>query len=253
LSLIGDALRKTRQEAAERDSDRKGVLFSAKIAERPTRSGLGLGLVLGALIAVIATVAGGGAVWWVLSTATKEAPAAAPSSASESVTDPLSVLDDNENSQGIDPGVELASPSGPTAANVSSIDRKPHQENETAHEQTVKDDTTDRGRDARATTEAAHIDPDSVREAMPPSPASEIETGFVGKEDGADVYLMEANLGDVTLSLDFLVFRSTDSYAEINGTEVHVGGTIEGYRVKSVERDRVVLSDGRKTIVLRAP
>ncbi len=35
MSLIGDALRKTRKEAAERESDRKGVLFSARIAESP--------------------------------------------------------------------------------------------------------------------------------------------------------------------------------------------------------------------------
>ena len=64
MSLIGDALRKTRQEAAARETEAKGVLFSAKIANPPARSHLGLGLALGAVIAVAATVAGGGAVWW---------------------------------------------------------------------------------------------------------------------------------------------------------------------------------------------
>ena len=59
MSLIGDALRKARQEATERESDRRGILFSAKIADSPTRSNLGVGLALGAFIAVIATVAGG--------------------------------------------------------------------------------------------------------------------------------------------------------------------------------------------------
>ena len=66
VSLIGDALRKARQEAADRESDRKGVLFSARISDSPSRSNLGLGLALGAVIAVAATVAGGSAVWWLL-------------------------------------------------------------------------------------------------------------------------------------------------------------------------------------------
>ena len=46
MSLIGDALRKARQEASERESNRKGILFSAKINDSPTQSNLGLGLAL---------------------------------------------------------------------------------------------------------------------------------------------------------------------------------------------------------------
>jgi hypothetical protein len=80
-----------------------------------------------------------------------------------------------------------------------------------------------------------------------------LAAGFTGIEDGEEIYILEADLGDVRLSLDFLVFRAEDPFAEINGVEIHLGGTIEGYRVKSIERDRVRLSDGRRTIVLRAP
>lgn len=233
MSLIGDALRKTRQEAADRDSDRKGVLFSAKIADGPNRSGLGLGLVLGALIAVFATVAGGAAAWWVLNQRTPEPQA---SETTDSNTEP-----------DFDRRVGLAPPSASPPISAGGT----HTESEAMSEPPEGTDTPDRGRDARATTEAAPLDPVPNVVNRPQAPAP--ETGFIGKEDGINVYLMEAKLGDVTLSLDFLVFRATDPYAEINGSEVHVGGIVAGFRVKSVERDRVVLSDGRRTIVLRAP
>ena len=69
-----------------------------------------------------------------------------------------------------------------------------------------------------------------------------------------EIYILEADLGyGVSLSLDFLIYREVDPFAEINGVELHLGGTIEGYRVKAIERDRVTLSNGRRTIVLRAP
>lgn len=80
------------------------------------------------------------------------------------------------------------------------------------------------------------------------------EPGFVGTENDEEIYILEADLGNgVILSLDFLIYREVDPFAEINGVEVHLGGTIEGYRVKAIERDRVTLSNGRKTVVLRAP
>jgi hypothetical protein len=78
-------------------------------------------------------------------------------------------------------------------------------------------------------------------------------TGFAGMEGGDEVYVLEADLGDVTLSLDFLVYRATDPFAEVNGVEVHLGGTVAGFRVKDIEKDRVRLSDGHRTIVLRTP
>jgi len=80
------------------------------------------------------------------------------------------------------------------------------------------------------------------------------ESGFVGKEGDEEIYILEADLGNgVSLSLDFLIFREEDPFAEINGVELHLGGSIGGYRVKAIERDRVTLSNGRRTVVLRAP
>ena len=247
MSLIGDALRKTRQEAAERDSDRKGVLFSAKIADGPNRSGLGLGLVLGALIAIIATVGGGLAVWWALGGDRPQEPQT--SAAAVSGSDRGQQTANGDTGPGLDRRVGLAPPSDSPA--ISDRIGQPQLEAETGSP--VESDSADRGRDARATREVASLDPAPDPGAMNSPQATAPETGYVGTENGTKVYLMEADLGAVTLSLDYIVFRPTDPYAEINGIEVHIGGTVAGFRVKSVERDRVILSDGRRTVAVRAP
>ncbi len=50
------------------------------------------------------------------------------------------------------------------------------------------------------------------------------------------VYVLDADLGNVTLSLGYIVARTTNPFAEINGVEVFVGSEIEGF---VVEEDRV--------------
>lgn len=228
MSLIGDALRKARKEAAQRESDRKGVLFSARISDSPTRSNLGLGLALGAVIAIIATVAGGSVAWWFLSrsepvkTALSASPATGEASLATITTSSPALPD-------------LPGEAVPTAATTSK-----------ASSESVRPDG-EAGRPAAQLTAA--VDP-------PPAEKSEnnsIAGGFTGIEDGDEVYVMEAVLGKVRLSLDFIVFRPDDPFAEINGIELHTGGVVEGFRVKTIERDRVRLSDGRRSIVLRAP
>jgi hypothetical protein len=234
MSLIGDALRKARQEAAERENDRRGLLFSAKIANPPARSNLGLGLALGALIAVAATVAGGGTVWWLLSrgeTAHPEATGTAPSGAPGDIeTDETPGGPDLSETRGSDSPSQdrpAAIPS-PAATGVGPTDLG-----------TVRPA-------ARPTVAAA-------APATAPSGEDGFEEGFTGVEDGADVYILGAKIGKVELSLDYIIFRPEDPFAEINGIELHIGGVIEGYRVKTIERDRVRLSNGRKDIVLRTP
>jgi len=235
MSLIGDALRKTRQEAAERESDRKGVLFSAKIANPPARSNLGLGLVLGAAIAIAATAAGGGAAWWLLNrgeAADPEATETAPAVASESI-------ETNQTSSGSNLPAHTDSDlpdQAPPAAEIPSA-------------AAAGAGSTDVGTGQPAALPAVAVAPPATAS----SGAKSLEGGFTGVEDGADVYILEARLGKVELSLDYIIFRPDDPFAEINGVELHIGGVIEGYRVKSIERDRVHLSNGRKDIVLRTP
>ena len=235
MSLIGDALRKTRQEEAERESDRKGILFSAKIANSPGRSNLGLGLALGAVIAVAATVAGGSAAWWLLNRSETTQPEATGSAPTVAET----VIDSDETaSESL-----LPSPTGsdsqtqaPPAAELSPTS-------------TTKAGPTDLGSEQPAARPRVAVE----TTATTTSEERGFEGGFIGVEGGADVYILEANLGRVQLSLDYIIFRADDPFAEINGVELHLGGVIDGYRVKAIERDRVHLSNGRKDIVLRTP
>jgi len=231
VSLIGDALRKTRQEAAERESDRKGVLFSAKISDSPTHSHLGLGLALGALIAVAATVAGGGAVWWLLGRGEEPPGTAAPAA--------TVIVETTEA-----PIQTSSSPPTETRVEAQAL---PSVENTSATP--IRSDPV-----IPATIQAA-AEPTVIfdtAESRKPQDKN-LSEGFAGIEDGDEVYILEADLGSVRLSLDFIVFRANDPFAEINNVELHLGGVIDGYRVKAIERDRVRLSNGRRTIVLRTP
>lgn len=230
MSLIGDALRKARKEAAERESDRKGVLFSARISDSPARSNLGLGLALGAVIAVIATVTGGSVAWWLLSPSEPVAKTLTTSpGAGEAAPANIPTSTPSPTPEGLQSRA-VAKTAGTSESSTNSVpsDGEP-------------------GRVAAQPTAVA--DPPQTGRSMENTGAP----GFTGIEDGDEIYVMEAAVGKVRLSLDFIVFRSDDPFAEINGIELHLGGVIEGYRVKAIERDRVRLSDGRRNIVLRAP
>ena len=235
MSLIGDALRKTRQEAAERESDRKGVLFSAKIGHSPTRSNLGLGLALGAIIAAAATVAGGSAVWWLLSRG--------------ETGQPLTV-EQGPSVEAVGIETDRAAPVPTQSLPVGSDSQtQALHDGELGPAPTSDADPKDLGSQQPAVQARA-----AVETPAPTTPnETSTEGGFAGVENGADVYILEAKLGKVQLSLDFIIFRPVDPFAEINGIELHIGGVIEGYRVKVIERDRVHLSNGRKDIILRTP
>ena len=231
MSLIGDALRKARQEASERESNRKGILFSAKINDSPTQSNLGLGLALGALIAVIATVAGGGAVWWVVGRGASPEPAGVSEPTAPAINAAA--------------GPEAVTPSTLTAVqSATSVEAASEESDPTSVDAREEDAPS-----ARPQEQA----PAAVNRSRGSNPEADSAIGFVGMEDGEEVFILEADLGSVQLSLDFLVSRAEDPFTEINGVELHIGGVIEGYRVKSIEHDRVKLSNGRRTIVLRAP
>lgn len=235
MSLIGDALRKTRQEAAERESDRKGVLFSAKIGHSPTRSNLGLGLALGAIIAVAATVAGGGAVWWLLSRGETGQPVTVEKASSLKAEG----IETGRAAPEPTPSLPVGSDSQTQVLPAGEIDPAP----------TSDSDPEDLGSQQPAVQARA-----AVETPAPTTPNdTSTEGGFAGVENGADVYILEADLGAVNLSLGYIIFRTEDPFAEINDIELHLGGVIEGYRVKTIERDRVHLSNGRKDIVLRTP
>ena len=71
--------------------------------------------------------------------------------------------------------------------------------------------------------------------------------------DGNRVFVMEAKIGGVTLSLGYIVARTTNPFAEINGTDVWIGSEIEGFVVEAIEADRIILRDDKGLLILRVP
>ncbi len=65
-------------------------------------------------------------------------------------------------------------------------------------------------------------------------------------------FVAEADLGYTSLSLDYIVFRPVDPFAQINGFDVRVGSSVEGFVVEEITADSVRLRDGKGTLVLRA-
>jgi cytoskeletal protein RodZ len=250
VSLISEALRKARQQAAEEGDQRRGVLYSWVPATRPRGTRLGLGLVLGATIALGAALAGAGAVWWVVGQRAHSEPVAqAPS------PEPAPPAGSSDDQLATDPssgGAASSSPSAPLAAG-----RRPRG-NERDSPASRTERSTEPMRDAPPGSLTAQsrstpaTDPASTadRTAQPDRDRSDSVT--IGP-DGERIYLIEADLGGVTLTLDFIVFRPDDPFAEINGLDVHVGSTIEGFTVEAIERNQVRLRNREGVLILRAP
>ncbi|NOZ94567.1 MAG: hypothetical protein GXP47_07510 [Acidobacteria bacterium] len=55
----------------------------------------------------------------------------------------------------------------------------------------------------------------------------------------------------VKLSLDYLVYRSTDPFAQINGMEVHVGSEVSGFKVLAIDENLVRLQGSGGPVILR--
>ena len=214
MSLINEALRKARQAASEHDSKQAEGPFQPARAYPSRRSGRRSGLLAMALIAVAAGVVGASAVWWYVG-------------GRETASTETTVVE----APSIDAAAPPATPAGiPTPvddrATATSHEVPPQQESVPAEvEQTVIESAP-----AVAAAEEAVID-----------------------SDGNRVFVMEAEIGGVTLSLGYIVARSSNPFAEINGTEVWIDSEIEGFVVEAIEADRVILRDDKGLLILRVP
>ena len=246
VSLISEALRKARQQAAGEGDQRRGVLYSWSPAARPRGTRLGLGLVLGAAIALGAALAGAGAVWWVVGHR-QQPEVVGQGSSSEPETTAASSGDSSiAATQVTSPDPVTETPSQPAAADEKAVPTG------------GEDSTVGFSRDALAPNRSAGLRPSSTSRPGPSAPETTRpdatqETATTIGPNGERIYLVEADLGRVTLTLDFIVFRADDPFAEINGLDVHVGGTIEGFTVEAIERNQVVLRDQQGVLILRAP
>jgi len=225
VSLINEALRKARQAASEHDAKQAEDVFRPRKAY-PSRRSSGRGWPMTAMIAVAAAVVGASAAWWFFgdrqTTPIEATIAEAPRSDAEvPVTTPVpspAVFDQSSAADAAEESaVEVPTPRPPQL--------------------------TDRSPEPRADAEPIVVEP------LPSETAAAVTTSATGERE----YIMEAELGDLVLSLGFIVARSNNPFAEINGIEVSVGSEIEGFVVEAIEADRVVLRDGDGPLVLRVP
>jgi hypothetical protein len=224
VSLINEALRKARQAASEHDAKQAEDLFRPRKAYPSRRSGGGEWLTV-VLIAAVAAVIGAAGAWWFVGSRH-----AAPS---EVVVRELQPETATEN-----PAAPIAPPE--TSPPLS------HESPETngSNAQPVEN-VTARHLPTSVPTAGAPIEAAPIGAQPAPTTTSAIP--------GERVYVMEADLGDVVLSLGYIVARHSNPFAEINGVEVHLGSEIEGFVVEAIEADRVVLRDEDGPLVLRVP
>ncbi len=94
----------------------------------------------------------------------------------------------------------------------------------------------------------------AVTSALDAQVASDYEQKSWGKDPFYHAHKTEpkhAAPDPIRLRLLGILYREIDAQALINGRVVHEGDTLSGYRIESIERDHVKISDGGETIILR--
>ena len=238
MSLINDALRKARQAAAEHDARPPDGPFQARKAypsRSPTRR---TGVVLVVLVAIAAGLLGAALAWWLTIDRQSQPMTGGPSQQRKVEAEPIATTPDDpvdtddrdvahqtalSNGQELEPGENHQQPA---PANTSEELAEP----------------------SAATTISAPV----ITQALPTSTQRPGPIG--GGESGEGrVFILDADLGYATLNLGFIVARSTNPFAEINGREVRIGSEIEGFVVEAIEADQVTLRDDKGTLILRVP
>jgi hypothetical protein len=241
MSLVNEALRKARQEAAEREGRERGIPRGLVVPPKRWRSGPGLALAI--LIALAAAIAGAGLAWWALSR--RSTPATAS-------------IELSRAAQG--PPVPAALEPVPTAPGAAAAQGGPQPAEPPASAARDQDH-------ALAAVATPHPQVAAVVETTSPAPQttpgsaqpkSGTATEGPGKqperaEGGARErsFVVDADLGYAKLHLDYVVYRPTTPFAGINGQQVIIGSVIEGFKVEEIGPESVRLRDRRGAVVLR--
>ncbi|GEM_PF-803789 len=308
MSLISEALRKARQEAARRDARRAALALPGERPRRrriPWDSGIVLGVVF-AVVVVVAAVVGG---WWALGSggeaggtasaaAAAAAPTATPTPAStgtpaaaapepspaatagvppdtrsvEAVPRPKGAPPTPAPDQGARragartrPTPPPAGPGGSFAVKVGASEPQPLLDVPAQ----VSGEARPGRRGRAASRHGAGQRKPAVRKPEPtatrrpkaaPTPRSPATRKGGAGSGGAKapsatsrqrVFTAMARVGSVTLELDYIVYRASDPFAQINGLEVHEGNEIEGFTVVEITPSAVRLKDDRGEIVIK--
>lgn len=261
MSLINEALRKARKEAAERDAEQRGVTYRPPRAHLPAERSLVpalVGVAFGALIAAAAF-------FFFMprpssETATEAGSTPLASEAATAASDPegADVADTQEAPKTSEPSPTELVPAEPVPSKADPAEPDPADPVPTEPAQTVP-----------AQTETAQTGPDEspalseptpkAAEAPEPEPlpgariaeARRVQPPEQVGQVGEQTYVLEAEIGGVSLRLDFIVWAPANPFAQINGRQVAVGQTVDGFLVRSITRDEVTLEGDDGPIRLR--
>jgi hypothetical protein len=221
VSLINEALRKARKDAAERDAESKGVTYRPPRAhlpaERPWLGALVGGIAVGILAAGLAFV--------LLRPPADAEPA------------PISIPQQELPVQELPvPAAEPLAQTEPSAEEVAEEVAEPAPEPPPE----PKPDTASAAQpeapvalpESEATSATSQVKSRESKRIRPPEQ--------VGKIDD-EVYVLEAEKDGVSLRLDFIVWAPPNPFAQINGRQVSIGQTVDGFLVRAIEREAVTL------------
>lgn len=280
MSLVSEALRKARQEAAEKGAQQRGVVFRTTVVLGPKGTRFSVGW-LAVLVVAVAVLAGAGIAWWTLSSrggpAFVERSTANPAPPAAASTAALQVAPVHASSTTVPAPTPPPSRAALAAGAASPAPR-------TAEVQPDQAVTSpgQMGGEATAEVQAAGPTPPLTAlmppvvdvSAAPPVATPETPAAAATPTRGAPAaapavtrgapaasgparerersFVLDADLGTVKLHLDYIVYRSKDPFASINGQQVTIGSIIEGFTVEEIDLEVVRLRDSRGTVVLRA-
>ncbi|MGE5235793.1 MAG: hypothetical protein ACM3O7_05560 [Acidobacteriota bacterium] len=234
MSLVSEALRKARQEAAARDARSRGALpATVGASPRVRRSPWAVAV----LLVVVAGVGGAALAWWAIERSREAGAQPAPTTlpvmpvrtASHGLTTPTPA----PRAAAVEP-VLAASP--PPAAPAPAGEAAP----------ALGTNRTD----LAAEPGGGRIAPPTAGTAGERVPAPTRGEPPQAQPKGR-TYVIDADLGYVKLHLDWLVFKPGGSFGHINGQEVVEGSVIDGFVVEKISPDSVTLRDRRGPLVLR--
>lgn len=230
MSLINEALRKARSEAASREG-RSRALPTA-LAGGPRRRRTGVGLVVVTLVAAAAGLAGAAVAWWAFgrdatpparpATAVAVEPAA-PGSLPTPAPGPTPQAVVGQQPAGISPDATVRGGPAPDESPSAPIVEGPASEPHAAG--------------AAVTADPAPVD---LPTPVPPRRAAP-ERSFV----------LTAELGYARLHLDYIVYKPSAPFGRVNGQDIVVGTVVDGFVVEEIGESHVRLRDSRGVVVLR--
>ena len=318
MSLINDALRKARQEAAEQEAEKRGVSYQPPRAHLPAESKLGQGLLLGVLFGGLAAALGGAVVWWLLDRGPTPTVVAAGTQESTGIAEPvssetpvttaspgtaasaLSEVPGTHGTAGSEvpgttatgttavselpgtatstpsevpgtpenmpvpevPGTSGSSTSGSTSTTGSKVSEMPGTpENMPVPEVSGTSESTSTTGSTVSEVPGTPSEVPGTQETAPSTAAAEqasvddlprfIEPPERVGEVAENTYVLEAKIGDVELSLDFIVWSESDPLVQINGKLLAVGQLFDGWMVTEIQREQVTLRSREDLVTLR--